>query len=253
MDLSLTYFQQKQEAIIAPNRTISDREKEWRYAHIRFAMHSISELVKTIEYVATHAPANDVSINIAGTIHHTTQATLSSEPSATLGNVRDEHGHLSFANPVFIHILNYLSTGRVEISDLSVETLDTLLSLVREYSIRGMLETCKLAYRIRVGEAASEQWLGRLRTLFPDVLVAYRKGEIIIKETGSFRVRSKDASRLGSTPPECLNHASRQLGQQYGIQSHLGRPPYVKRSQQTLSVFLSIGDDDVWHMLTQNY
>jgi hypothetical protein len=258
LDTLMEQFGREHEELIRSDRRRSLPEKDIHVSQIRERLAGARQLLQKIRDSTTRDPRSDLVLNIAGTLYPTTTATLTSEPRSMLamlfqrpsGLQTDEQGHPYFEDPLFVHILAYLTTGRADIPDLSVEELRRLLVLLDFYMIDSLTEVCTRRLRIGIGDALSEQWLAQLYAMFPLVTFKYSGGVFEVAEIGQFRARRRKQTEtpLATTDPDVLNQASQHLAH-LGIHSHLARPRYVLRGSCQRSVFLTIFDDDVWHLL----
>ena len=141
----LETYRIEQEVTLLSDRRLSESDKFHRVSKLTTAVQEITELLEEI-YTISSQEKPDLIINIAGTIHATTLATMLSEPNSilvflfdtTYGLDLDCEGRPYFDDPLFRYILEYLTMGHVDTSKLSVYETVQLAKLVDRYSINGM-------------------------------------------------------------------------------------------------------------------
>jgi hypothetical protein len=156
---------------------------------------------------------------------------------------RDVDGNPYFYDPIFIYICTFLTTGYVDMSDLSLPQLQQLVVLVDLYEISGLKEACRHRLRLCTGELSSWQWLEQLSVILPSVAFTYVDGRFVVTSEGVLRRRDSVPTRI-----EDLNNASSYLAS-IGIRSHQSRTPFIREQRSRQYDFMTIMDDDIWNFL----
>jgi hypothetical protein len=253
-------FRLVQERSVRQDRRLSQKGKNDRIERILANVTRIRTCVQEIQEMVSIVPS-DLVINISGTLYKTTLAAMSSEPNSRLESMfatttfetdhtfedrtiyRDVDGNPYFDDPVFIYICTFLTTGYVDISDLSLPHLHQLVAMVDLYEIAGMKELCRHRLRKHTGDLSSTRWLEQLSLILPAVAFTYIEGRFMVASDGVFIQRGYVPTKI-----QDLNEASSYLAS-IGIRSHQRRSPFIQQQRSREYLFMSIMDDDVWDFL----